>query len=90
MKTINKPLNKVANDFFNVDFSEIMLPIIVVTERPSDYPDKYVARLFDTDLPTNVIMIKDTIEEIREGIPKHFFKLMPHVDDDSVIVEIYI
>lgn len=90
MKYINKPLNKITNSFCEVDYSEIIFPIITVYKFPLDFPNKYVARLFDRDLITNVIMVKDTLEEIREGIPRNMMRMMPSPEDDKCIFEIYI
>lgn len=67
-----------------------MIPIIVVYKKPSDYPDKYVARLWNLDKPTEVVIIKDTLAEVRSVIPAGFFRLAPSVGDDPVIVETWI
>lgn len=90
MKVIDKPLNKVANDFHDVDYSEVKFPTVVVTKNPTDFPNKYVARLFYLSMPTNIIMVKESLEEIRAGIPEYFERFTPTVYDDPVIVEYYI
>jgi hypothetical protein len=67
-----------------------VIPIIVVYKNPSDYPDKYVARLWDSDKPTEFVIIKDTLAEVRALIPAGFIRLAPSVGDDPVIVETWI
>lgn len=94
MKIIDKPLSKVVDNFFDVDYSEIELAMIVVTKSPRDFPDKFVARLFDIyrgeSLPTTIVMIKDTIEEIQQAIPGNFHKHLPSENDDPIILEFYV
>ena len=51
-----------------VDFSEVHVPVIGVYKYPEDFPQEYVARVFDGSRPTNVIMIADTLDEIMEDI----------------------
>ena len=54
--------------FKDVDFSSVSVPFIALFKGPDDYPGKYVARLFDLDKPTNIVMIRGTLEEIKEDI----------------------
>ena len=35
------------------------LPLICIYNSPSDYPGKYVARLWDVDKPTNMVAIAE-------------------------------
>ena len=51
-----------------VNFSSLRLPAIAVHENPSDYPGKFMARIFDADIPTNIVMVKDTLEELQHDI----------------------
>lgn len=39
--------------------------------RDIQYPDFYVARLFDSGKETNVIMVKSDLEEMKKDIQKH-------------------
>ena len=66
------------------------LPIIVIYNKPKDYPDHYVARLFDKDKPTKAIMLKETLEELRKGIPIYMIRMSRSATDDRNIVESYI
>jgi hypothetical protein len=63
------------------------LPIITVYARPEDYPDKFVARLFDLDKPTNLAAVADTYEEIMEAIPPQMSRIARSENDDPCIVE---
>ena len=44
-------------------------PVICIYNSPSDYPNKYVARLWDIDKPTSFVAIAESLEEIREIKP---------------------
>lgn len=47
------------------------LPSIVCYERPADFPEKFVARLFylgNKPIPTNVAVTGDTYDELLEKI----------------------
>ncbi|SFM14286.1 hypothetical protein [Pelosinus propionicus] len=68
-----------------------MIPIIVVYKNPSDYLGKYVARLWYSDKPTEFVIVRDTLADVRSAIPAGFFiRVAPSVDDDPVIVEMWI
>lgn len=77
-----------------VDFSNIKVPLIVVYDHPSDYPDAYVARVWaaERNLPTNVFIKKDTLQEIREDIRSSGFMLCISraAEDHPTIVESWI
>lgn len=66
------------------------MPIIAIFKSPTDYPGKYVARVFDLDRPTNLAAVADTYEELMEAIPPGMVKLERHDKDDPVIVETWI
>lgn len=56
----------------NVDISSLKMVIIAVYEHPDDYPDKCVARIYDIDRPTNIVILKDNIMELQQDIRKAF------------------
>jgi len=66
------------------------LPLICVYNNPSDYPGKYVARVWDVDRPTNLVAIADSLEEIREAKPPEMMIMDRMQNDDPVIVETWI
>lgn len=59
---------KRANSISEVDMSGLKMPVIAVYERPDDYPDKYVARVFDILKPTGIAIVKSSLSEIQEDI----------------------
>lgn len=66
-----KLMNKKVNSITEVDLSSLRLPVAAVYEKPLDFPNNYVIRIFDVDKPTNVVMVKDTLEELMEDIAVH-------------------
>lgn len=67
------------------------IPIITVYDHPQDYPDKFVARVFDMNRPTNMAAIADTYEELLEAIPtRNMARMERSPKDDPVIMETWI
>ena len=66
------------------------LPLICIYNSPSDYPGKYVARLWDVDKPTNMVAVAESLEEIREAKPADMVIMQRQPQDDPVIVETWI
>lgn len=84
---------KEVRSFAEVDTSELKQPIICVYKHPEDYPDKCVARIFDGARPTNIAITRNTLEEIREDITKHFPAMLPFARckaDPKSVVESWI
>lgn len=73
-----------------VDFSDMKMPIITIYQYPLDYPQKYVARLFDLTSPTNVFMLGDNYEELVSHKPFMMTILNRSPNDDAKIVEVWI
>lgn len=46
-----------------IDFSDLVLPMIAVYKNPEDYPNDCVARVFDLERPTNIVIIKKTVRD---------------------------
>lgn len=55
----------------DVDLSIFQFPQVAVFNKPEDYPDKAVARIFDNGQPTNVIMVADDPNDLRWNIRKY-------------------
>ena len=55
----------------DVDLSVLQLPQVAVYNKPDDYPDKAVARVFDNGKPTTIIMLADDPNDLRWDIRKH-------------------
>lgn len=66
------------------------LPMITVYKHPEDYPEQYVARVWDVNKPTYLIALADTLEELREAIPEGMYNLGRQQQDDPCIVEVWI
>ena len=83
--------DKVVESF---DLSKITktskFPLICIYNNPKDYPGKYVARLWDTNIPTHTIAIADNLEEIRETKPAEMVIMGRQPQDDPIIVETWI
>ena len=41
-----------------VDFSGLKVPFVAVYGHPDDFPDKYVARIYELDKATDTIMVQ--------------------------------
>ena len=67
-----------------------IVPVIAVYKSPKDYPDKYVARLFDLDMPTRFVFVADTYQELIDRIPvQQLTRMDRDVRDDPAIVEVW-
>lgn len=77
----------ILTSFNNFDFSNFKMPIITVYECPTDFEDKYVARLFDLQQPTPQCVVKNTLEELLAEIPDIRFTNIGrmHGDDPKII-----
>ena len=51
-----------------IDMRGLFMPVIAVYEHPDDFPDKYVARVFDVDRPTDTVVVKDSLLDIQRDI----------------------
>ena len=89
---MDKSKDIVLETFKKIKLSSLVkVPIIAVYKHPSDYPDKYVARLWDVgNKATHYVLVKDTLAEIREAIPNNLIRLNPSAKDDPIIVETWL
>lgn len=85
---------KIVESMRQVDFSDLRFPLIVVYKNPRDYPDAYVARIWEgaRSLPTNTIIKREKLQEIRKDIKAAGFtiRIAPKAGEDPVIVETWI
>lgn len=85
---------KLMESMRQVDFSDLSFPLIVVYRKPKDYPDAYVARVWEgaRNLPTNTLIKRETLQEIRKDLRAAGFttQLTPAAGEDPVIVEIWL
>lgn len=77
-----------------VDFLDLRFPLIAVYKKPKDYPDAYVARVWEgaRNLPTNTLIKRETLQEIRKDIKAAGFtiRLTRTEGEDPVIVETWL
>jgi hypothetical protein len=96
-----KPIRNEIRDDFDIlieNFDEIItgcnLPIICIYFNTRDYPDKYVARLFDIlngkPQASRYITLGYSLEVIRNTLPEYMTNLNRNTMDDEKIVECWI
>lgn len=65
------------------------LIIWVVYDRPTDFPDAFVARKWDMDRPTAEVLTADTLAEIRKkvraALPGGVMMLRSTLDDPKIV-----
>lgn len=66
------------------------IPIITVYRNPADYPQKYVARVWDMNKPTRFVALANSLSEIRAAIPVGMTNMGRSKKDDSSIVEVWL
>lgn len=81
---------QVLRTFYDLDFSDFKIPMIVVYDHPIDCPTKFTARVFDVDKLTCYAVVADSLDEIRKNISSCFVRLDRQETDDPVIVEVWI
>lgn len=64
--------------------------LICVYNNPTDYPGRYVARLFDGSRATHIIVLADSIEELRMSKPNKMSIIDRTSRDAEIIKEIWI
>ena len=73
--------DKIVEDIEQIDMSGLELPSFAIYKNPTDYPGKSVARLFEGDKPTNVVLIKKNVRELhsilRDRTRLTFFPPLP-------------
>jgi hypothetical protein len=71
-----------------------VLSIITLYEKPSDYPEKYVARLWlvrkGIVQSTDIIMLADTLDELKQRIPAYMQFMNRETNDDPKILGVYL
>lgn len=79
------------NSIREVDLSVLQLPQVAVFNKPADYPDKAVARVFDNGQPTNIVMVADDPNDLRWDIRKYTNLVwFPRgKDDHETVVGVY-
>jgi len=80
--------SKIRQSFMDFDFkNEVQyMPMIAVYDSPKDFTGKFVARLFDMDRVTSHCLVKDTLDEIIQEIPRNFVRMERSVYDVKCLV----
>lgn len=84
---------KEVKSFSEVDIGNLKQPIVCIFRKPDDCPDKCVARIFDGAKPTNIVITRDTVDEIRRDISRSFPDMLPFArckEDHKSVVESWI
>lgn len=72
--------DEILESLSQVNIADMRMPAIVVSQYPREYPDSYVARIFEMDKPTNMILLREDLEsmqeEIKRNYPGKFFSIM--------------
>lgn len=67
------------------------LEIWTVYNSPTDYPGKFVARLFINEQPTTLVMVADALTTIRKQLSNKGFVRIPRSEgDEPQIVECWL
>lgn len=85
----SRNLSKVVDHIKDLDLSNLKMPIGVIYDKPLDYPNKFVIRIFDGTTATNAIILRESLEECREVcMVGGMHTIIPRaIDDDYCIVE---
>lgn len=84
--------NREIESMREIDLSAYMFPMIAVYDNPKDYPGTCVARLWDLDIPTDIVMCRQTVQELNEDIKKytHLMFIPRFEEDDPVIAGVWV
>ena len=80
----------ILDDFINHNFKPYFMPIITIYKNPSDYPNLYIARIFNFGNRTNTITTANSLIAIRKKIPEYFGRIRRDDEDDPCIIESYV
>lgn len=75
----------------DVDYANIVLPILTVYDHPIDFPDWVVVRVWEGmgARPTNTFKLCRTVAEACAAIPPRFARIERSESDDPKIVATY-
>lgn len=88
----NQSVSIIVENFHGVVWQKQtkLFPCFTVYKNPSDFPGKYVVRLFDANKPMRLITVSDTLEAARKTIPPDYLCTPRSQTDDPIIVETWI
>lgn len=86
--------NKIVPSMKLVDFSDMDVPLAVIYNRPEDFPDRVVARVWEGSInrPTNTCCLYPDVDGSRKDLQAAGFELLMARDfrDEPCIVETWI
>lgn len=56
----------IANSLEEIDIDEMFCPMFAIFVNSLEYPGVCVARLFDLDRPTNVVIVRENVREMNK------------------------
>ena len=90
-------MKNIRLDSFMIPFKDLLpeqepssIFLIVLYDKPRDFPGGFVGRLFVLNKPTAYIVIRETFEELLETIPGYMVRLDPEPLDDPNIKAIFV
>ena len=85
--------SEVINSFCDINVHDYVksIPLFVIYNNPSDFPGKYVCRLYDAAQAIKFATVSNTLEDARKTIPPgEYLRIPAEKWDDPVIAEIWI
>lgn len=79
-----------ANSVKDIDFTDIRIPMFAIYDHPIEYPNSYVARLWDNITATNVVLLSDDLEELRKKMPYSMIPIKRSMKDDKCLIETWV
>lgn len=68
-----------------------IIDVWVIYDHPKDFPNEFVARKYDLDLPTDTLIQAPTLSHLQETFIKMGLTKIPrHPNDDPCITESWI
>jgi hypothetical protein len=67
------------------------LPLFVVYDHPTDYPDLFVIRIWENEIPKEIIFTSDDIDVVRGFLRmRGLVNLGRYKEDDLKILEVWV
>ena len=85
--------SKVVNELHSPEiYRSVTLPMWVLYDHPSDFPDFYVLRLWDgaTNTPRSTVFLAVELKEIKNAVAFQFVELGPYEGDDPKIMAVFV
>lgn len=68
-------MDKKVDSIKEVDLSEYEMTTIVVYDHHGDYPESYSARVFENGESTEIVIVKNDVDEIQQDIRENTDKI---------------